>query len=195
MTTNNTCKKCGCQDSFIPSPAPCPTPAGCPNPQPCSEIFDAQCVRYTGTALSCDNNSIVGPNNTIDEAFTNIISYFCSEIATLKSAKLNKYVQTFTTVFDGETKTILGADLIDCGIFTNEGCTSGTLTSTVVDFTINVYYKDALNVWHAINIKEISNPLGSGVKVDINNTTGDITLTFDITPADPAVDVRVVIIG
>ena len=53
MTTTNTCKTCGCQDSFMVSPAPCPTPVGCPTPQPCSEIFDAQCVRYTGLPLSC----------------------------------------------------------------------------------------------------------------------------------------------
>jgi hypothetical protein len=194
MATNK-CKKCGCDDSFMVSPAPCPTPVGCPTPQPCSEIFDAQCVRYTGTTLSCDNNAIVGPNNTVAEAFVNIIGYFCSEIATLKTTTLIKYVETFTTVFDGETKTILGADLIDCGIFTTTGCSNITVTPKVVDFTINVYYKDVLNVWHAINIKEISNPSGSGVVIDINNTTGDITLTFDITPADPAVDVRVVIIG
>jgi|688.fasta_scaffold57595_5 hypothetical protein len=92
-TTNNTCKKCGCQDSFMVSPAPCPTPIGCPTPQPCSEIFDAQCVRYTGLPLSCTvaqtfnaapepNPAPAGPivntNDTVAEALESIVDYFCN---------------------------------------------------------------------------------------------------------------------
>lgn len=64
----------------MPSPAPCPTPAGCPTPQPCSEVFDAQCVVYTGDALDCNGNVIIGPNNTLAEAYNNIINYFCESL-------------------------------------------------------------------------------------------------------------------
>ena len=78
MTTNNTCKKCGCQDSFMPSPAPCPTPVGCPTPQPCSEIFDARCVRYTGTALTCGLDIVVPSNDTVAEALESIVDYVCN---------------------------------------------------------------------------------------------------------------------
>ena len=94
MATVNTCKKCGCQDSFIPSPAPCPTPAGCPTPQPCSEIFDAKCVRYTGLPLSCTvvaqtfsaepgpapapAEPIVNTNDTVAEALQGIVDYICN---------------------------------------------------------------------------------------------------------------------
>ena len=78
MTTNNTCKKCGCDDSFMVSPAPCPTPVACPTPQPCSEIFDAQCVRYTGTALTCGLDVVVPSNDTVAEALESIVDYFCS---------------------------------------------------------------------------------------------------------------------
>ena len=96
MTTTNTCKKCGCQDSFMPSPAPCPTPVGCPTPQPCSEIFDAQCVVYTGDPLSCTvvaqafsaepnpnpapapAGPIVNTNDTVAEALEGIVDYICN---------------------------------------------------------------------------------------------------------------------
>jgi hypothetical protein len=81
MATTNTCKKCGCQDSFMPSPAPCPTPIGCPTPQPCSEVFDAQCVVYTGAEIKCDNrNTIVATNDNVAEALQNIVDYFCTEV-------------------------------------------------------------------------------------------------------------------
>jgi len=80
-TTNNTCKKCGCEDSFISSPAPCPTPEGCPDPQPCSEVFDAQCVVYTGAEIKCDNrNTIIATNDNVAEALQNIVDYFCTEV-------------------------------------------------------------------------------------------------------------------
>jgi hypothetical protein len=79
MTTTNTCKKCGCEDSFMPSPAPCPTPQGCPNPEPCSEVMDAQCVIYTGNNILCDEEIIVTTNDTVAEAIENIVDYFCNE--------------------------------------------------------------------------------------------------------------------
>jgi hypothetical protein len=79
MATTNTCKKnCGCQDSFLTSPAPCPTPQGCPEPEPCSEVFDAQCIIYTGNNILCDQDVIVTKNDTVVEAIENIVDYFCN---------------------------------------------------------------------------------------------------------------------
>jgi hypothetical protein len=79
MATTNTCKKCGCEDSFMPSPAPCPTPAGCPTPQPCSEVFDAQCVVYTGADIECDNDTVVTSNTIVSEALKDVVDYFCNK--------------------------------------------------------------------------------------------------------------------
>ena len=42
------CSNCGCEDSFLTSPAPCPTPAACPDPEPCYTVTDSQCTIYTG---------------------------------------------------------------------------------------------------------------------------------------------------
>jgi hypothetical protein len=66
MATTNTCKKCGCQDSFLTSPAPCPTPTGCPTPEPCSEVFNSECVIYTGDVLE----SGITVQDAIDELAT-----------------------------------------------------------------------------------------------------------------------------
>ncbi len=80
MATTNTCKKCGCEDNFMPSPAPCPTPTGCPTPQPCSEVFDAQCVVYTGADIECGNDTVVTSNTNVAEALNNIVDKICSSI-------------------------------------------------------------------------------------------------------------------
>ena len=78
MSTTNTCKKCGCQDSFMVSPAPCPTPVDCPTPQPCSEVVDAQCVIYTGPNITCDTDIVVTTNDTVAEALESIVDYVCN---------------------------------------------------------------------------------------------------------------------
>jgi hypothetical protein len=68
---------CGCKDSFLTTPPPCPTPEGCPDRQPCSEIFDAQCVVYTGPDLQCGLDDVVLTNTPLNLALEDIIGYFC----------------------------------------------------------------------------------------------------------------------
>lgn len=118
MTTNNTCKKCGCQDSFMPSPAPCPTPVGCPTPQPCSEIFDAQCVRYTGTALTCGLDVVVPSNDTVAEALESIVDYVCNLPITDYTYEIGQYVEEkggviFHRYKDGTNENYLVVDTTD----------------------------------------------------------------------------------
>ena len=77
--TNCGCSKisCGCGDSFLTTPPPCPTPVDCPTAQPCSEVFDAQCVVYTGLDIECDNDVVVASGASVAEALNDLITYFC----------------------------------------------------------------------------------------------------------------------
>jgi hypothetical protein len=121
MTTTNTCKKCGCDDTFMVSPAPCPTPVGCPTPQPCSEIFDAQCVRYTGLPLSCTvvaqtfnaapepTGPIVNTNDTVAEALESIVDYICTETIVSTDIECDSDV----VVESGTNVTTALADIVD----------------------------------------------------------------------------------
>ena len=72
----NKCKNCGCEDALT-TPAPCPTPAGCPDPEPCSEVFDAQCIIYTGTPIVCGQTVIVPTNTNMADALQAIVAYLC----------------------------------------------------------------------------------------------------------------------
>lgn len=78
MSTNNTCRKCGCQDQALTTPIVYPTPAPCPTPEPCSEAFDSQCVYYTGDNIMCDGDIVVSKNDTIETALNDIVDYFCN---------------------------------------------------------------------------------------------------------------------
>lgn len=78
MACNHTNIDCGCKDSFLTSPAPCPTPEGCPDPQPCSEVFDAQCIVYTGDPIICDQDTVVATNDNVAAALQQIVDYVCN---------------------------------------------------------------------------------------------------------------------
>lgn len=175
----------------MPSPAPCPTPEGCPTPQPCSEVFDAQCVVYTGENIICnDRDVLVTTNDTVSQALVNIINYFCEA----QTQKIKKFIRTVNSVFDGATVTISKADLEDCGLFAEQGCSTTAETTRPCDLNINLYFREASgNIWYKMAIADTTSP--TGVKVEINNTTGNITIIFDIAPISPAAEVRIVIIG
>ena len=89
MTTDNTCKKCGCQDQALTTPIVYPTPAPCPDPQPCSEAFDSQCVYYTGDDILCGTDIVVYQDDTLETALNDIVDYFCNYLPTPTAIVLN----------------------------------------------------------------------------------------------------------
>lgn len=78
----NKCKNCGCEDALVTLPA-CPTPAGCPDPEPCSEVFDAQCIIYTGDDILCNEDVIVSTDSNLANSLSNINDYYCDQITLL----------------------------------------------------------------------------------------------------------------
>jgi hypothetical protein len=135
MATTNTCKKCGCQDAFLVSPAPCPTPADCPNPEPCSESFDAQCIVYTGDDILCLQNTLVSTNDSVADALVNIVEYFCESDSYISDVELQGTNLVFTGVnlaFDG-TISLSG---IGAGVTANNGLTMSTLTNVQLGGTL-----------------------------------------------------------
>lgn len=76
MTTyNNNCVGCGCGPAI---PEPCITPPPlCHNPQPCTEIINAECVIYTGPAITCNSSPVIPANSSIAEALDSIVEYLC----------------------------------------------------------------------------------------------------------------------
>ncbi len=74
-TNNNNCVGCGCNDSV---PQPCaPAPPVCATPQPCTEILDAQCVKYTGPAITCNDVNIIPQNTSVADALNAVVDLVC----------------------------------------------------------------------------------------------------------------------
>ena len=167
MSTTNTCQKCGCQDTFLPSPAPCPTPAGCPNPEPCSEVFNAECVVYTGADIDCGNITVVATDTNIADALNDVVTYFCEELTQQRL----RYIKEINTNFDQATLTITQDELNACGITPSYCSLSGSEYS---DFTLSLWYLSS-GVWKLIpQYESISYNYG----VSVNDATGLITISI-----------------
>lgn len=177
------CEKCGCDDKFLPSPAPCPDPAACAETAQCSEVVDAKCTRYTGTALSCGStdNVIVAQNAFVDAALTNIVNLVCTKTT-------NKFIKEWGSSTLNTSFSVTGAELTACyGI--RSGCfiPNGGLTPVQdkVDFNIDVYIKSGGN-WTRITS-------AATTAITINGTSGDVAVALS---SGASVDnVRIIIVG
>jgi hypothetical protein len=167
MATTNTCKKCGCEDSFLTSPAPCPTPTGCPTPEPCSEVFNAQCVIYTGADIDCGDITVVATDTNVADALNDVVTYFCEELTQQRL----RYIKEINTNFDNTTLTVSQAELNACGITPSYCSLSGTEYS---DFVLSLWYLSS-GAWKLIQPYESPTAL-YGVSVD--DATGLITISI-----------------
>lgn len=116
---------CGCNDSYLTTPAPSPTPADCPDAQPCSEVFDAECVKYTGTDILCLQDTIVSTNDSVSDALVSIVDYFCTNESYISDVTLQGTNLTFTGIglaFDG----VVNLASISGSVTANNGLTLAT---------------------------------------------------------------------
>ena len=177
----NKCQNCGCEDGLI-TPAPCPTPAGCPDPEPCSEVFDAQCIIYTGADIDCGADTVIPTNTNVAIALGDVVTYFCQE---LNQQKL-RFIKQIDTTFDSATLTITQAELAACGITPSSCSLSGSEYS---DFVMSLWYLSA-GVWKLIQPYESPTAFYG---VSVNDTTGLITVSIT-RPVSPTTQLRAVLI-
>ena len=178
----NKCSNCGCEDSFLTSPAPCPTPAACPDPEPCYTVTGAQCTIYTGPAIECGTDTVVATDTNIADALNDVVTYFCQE---LNQVKL-RYVKEINTNFDNTTLTITQAELAACGITPSICSLSGLEPS---DFVLSLWYLES-GVWKLLQPYESQTQFYG---VTVNDTTGLISI-FITRPQGATVRLRAVLI-
>jgi hypothetical protein len=144
---NKTCGhlgKCGCE-TYLTTPPPCPTPENCPDPQPCSEVFDAQCIVYTGPDLECGQDVVIAQNTSVALALEDLVTYFCGVIDNLPVPNAFKYTDTLVLatlavvpINHNLNSTFVTVQLIDDA--------SNTLLVHGTDYVVNSYTANSLNV-------------------------------------------------
>ena len=77
-----TSQPCGCKDTPLTIPPNYVTdPTVCPDPTPCSEIFDSQCICYSGDLLECEGQTWEIPVGTNVETVIQILFNALCEVA------------------------------------------------------------------------------------------------------------------
>lgn len=182
-------QSCGCKDSYLTTPPPCPTPDDCPEAQPCSEVFDAQCIVYTGDDIVCDETTVVAQNTNVADALNQVVEYVCNQpveccptfVADIEPAGglvefgLTVNVTNGTAPFTYEwsyAQPSLGASSDFRGItFT------GSTTSQVVSLTLSSKYYTGFNLAVEPSSKNI---YSTHVKVRVTDANGQIADAYYI---------------
>ena len=137
MATSNCNQNCGCSNSYTVT-APCPPS--------CTEVFNAQCIVYTGTNIACGNDTVISRYDYMDTAITKIINYFCNRLANIPITLVESDSEflTVTPVVVGNTTTWV-LDLVNLpgqqiyvveaggtNVTVNENTVGNTTTFTVI---------------------------------------------------------------
>jgi hypothetical protein len=137
---NHTCNQnCGCTNTYTVS-APCP-PA-------CPEVFNAQCIVYTGTDILCNSTTVISRYDYLDTIITKLVNYICNTIGPVTTVVGSTYIDVvpnsvgnvttytvsidipalqayFDTVFQND---ILASILAGPGILVSQNPIAGTVT-------------------------------------------------------------------
>jgi hypothetical protein len=195
------CKKCGCSDNALITPAPCPTPAGCPDPIACSEYFDAECIVYSGLDIECNNELVVATDTNLADALNDIIAFFCEfitepDLGSIVEVCDNNYlditsetnpetgVTTYTICFDPTNLpevTLSGGTGINVTSNVVGNVTTYTVTNTDRGSLQNIFKNFAVAGQSTVIADSNNDTLtfiaGAGIQLTTNNITDTITIT------------------
>jgi hypothetical protein len=166
------CKKCGCSDNALTTPPACPTPEGCPTPLTCSEVFNAECVIYTGLDIECIDQVVVATDTNLADALNDLITFFCEFVTGPGSGTIvavcntNDYIDltsvtnpstgvtTYTICFD-PTQLPVVALASGTGINVTSNVVGNTTTYTVNATAKQFFYDDNVET---VSLNSVSTP-------------------------------------
>tara|TARA_R110000823_G_scaffold21133_6_gene63958 strand:- start:6477 stop:7493 length:1017 start_codon:yes stop_codon:yes gene_type:complete len=76
---------CGCTGTYVVA-ATCPPT--------CPEVFNAQCIVYTGVDILCGTDTVISRNDYLDSAITKLVNYVCLHITNEDTFGIMKITDT-----------------------------------------------------------------------------------------------------
>lgn len=137
MATHTCNQNCGCNNTYTVTP-PCP-PA-------CPEVFNSQCIVYTGTDIMCNTDTVIKRYDYLDTVITKLVNYACTiknsmPVTIIESD--SEYLTVTSTVVGNTTTWVL--DLVNLpgqqtyvveaggtNVTVNENTVGSTTTFTVI---------------------------------------------------------------
>lgn len=93
-TSTNCTKNCGCTDTYV---ATQPCPPSCP------EVFQSQCIVYTGTDILCNKDTVIKRYDYLDTVITKLVNYICSVEAPISTVAGSEYIDVVSNTIGNVT--------------------------------------------------------------------------------------------
>jgi hypothetical protein len=163
-TPNSNCKSCGCTDTYVVT-QPCPPS--------CPEVFNAQCIVYTGTNILCGQDTVVSRYDYLDTVMTKIVNYFCAGLANVPITTVvsdDQYIIVTSSVVGNTTQYGVGLDFAQL---------QADINLNLMQY--NVVGSDNVFVGTTV-VGNLTTFTLSGFETEVINTDGLLNVTPNITP-------------
>ena len=164
MATHTCNQNCGCTNSYTVT-APCPPS--------CPEVFNSQCIVYTGTDILCGQDTVIKRYDYLDTVITKLVNYICSGLANVPATVVesdSEYILVTSSTVGNQTTYVLDLDFAQLAADLN--------------LTLPVY-----NVVGSDNVFVSTSVVGntttftlSGFETEVINSDGLLNVTPNITP-------------
>jgi len=102
MATHTCNQNCGCTNSYTVT-APCP-PA-------CSEVFNAACIVYTGTDITCNTTTVISRYDYLDTVITKLVNYICNTVGPVTQVVGSEYIDVVPATVGNVTTYTVSVDI------------------------------------------------------------------------------------
>jgi hypothetical protein len=170
MATNNCgTPNCGCTNSYTVT-APCPPS--------CPEVFNTQCIVYTGTDIMCNQDVVIKRYDYLDTIITKLVNYLCNVEAPVSVVVGSEYIDVVPNVVGNVTTYTVYVDVPALQayfeIIFGQQLAASILAGPAIDVAVNPA-TDVVTISHAdtSSVANLSSD-NSG-----NSFIQDIFFTFD----------------
>lgn len=101
-TSNSNCKTCGCTDTYVVT-APCPPS--------CPEVFNAQCIVYTGTDILCNQTTVINRYDYLDTVISKLVNFICNTNAPVTVVAGSTYIDVVPSTVGNITTYTVSVDI------------------------------------------------------------------------------------
>jgi len=169
MATHTCNQNCGCTNSYTVT-APCP-PA-------CSEVFNASCIVYTGTDITCNTDTVIKRYDYLDTVITKLVNYICNTIGPVTTVVGSTYIDVVPATVGNVTTYNVSVDIPALQAYFDiviaQAIASSFLAGPGIDIAVNPI-TSAVTVSH----EDTSSVVNLSSDNSGNSFIQDIFFTFD----------------
>ena len=167
---NHTCNQnCGCTNTYTVS-APCP-PA-------CPEVFNTQCIVYTGTDILCNSTTVISRYDYLDTIITKLVNYICNVQAPVTVVAGSTYIDVVQNTVGNVTTYTVSVDIPTLQAYFDTIIAQTIGASILAGAGINVNVNPITN---AVTVSHADTSSVANVSSDNSGNTfiQDVFFTFD----------------